>query len=148
MKAKNYFFASDDFINMSILAVLNLSFSCLGTIIGFALQNNNILVPSISIFIMAATLFSIIIILEKKGFLGKKKRQNLDAFSDIITAIISVTSLLFLFSIGIYYGPAALIKAFMAIVTIGIVYVSIHLIYSFIKDSQKQALQVNGDHGV
>ena len=148
MKTKNYFLASDDFINMSILAVLNLSFSCLGTIIGFTSQNNNILVPSISIFIMAATLFSIIIILEKKGFLGKKKRQDLNAFSDIITAIISVTSLLFLFSIGIYYGPAALIKAFMAIIIIGIVGVSIHLIYSSIKDYKKHALRISGDHNV
>jgi|GEM_PF-4505278 len=133
---------------MSIFAVFDLFISCLGTIVGFVTQNNHIFIPSISVLTISAVLFSIIIILEKKGFLGKKKRQDLTAFSDVIAAITSVTIILFLFFVGIYYGPAALIKAFIAIVTIGIVYFSIHLIYSFIKDSQKQALQVNGDHGV
>ena len=134
---KNYFFASDDFVGASILAVFDLSFSCLGIIIGFAAQNSNIFMTSTLISIISAVLFSIIIILEKKGLLGKKKRQDLNAFSDTITAIISVTSLLLLFSIGVYYGPVALIKAFITIITIGIVCVSIHSIYSFLKDSQK-----------
>jgi len=141
MKAKNYFFASDDFISMSIFAVFDLFISCLGTIIGFITQNNHIFIPSISVLTISAVLFSIIIILEKKGLLGKKKRQDLIAFSDVIAAITSVTIILFLFFVGLYYGADALTEALIIIIFIGIVGVSIHSIYSLIEDYKKQVMQ-------
>jgi len=142
MKTKNYFLASDDFISMSIFAMFDLFISCLGTIVGFVTQNNHIFIPSISVLTISAVLFSIIIILEKKGFLGKKKRQDLTAFSDVIAAITSVTIILFLFFVGIYYGADALIEAFIIILFIGIVGVSIHSVCLSIKDYKKQVMQV------
>jgi len=137
MKTKNYFLASDDFISMSIFAMFDLFISCLGTIVGFVTQNNHIFIPSISVLTISAVLFSIIITLEKKGFLGKKKRQDLTAFSDVIGAITSVTIILFLFFVGIYYGADALIETFIIILFIGIVGVSMHSIYSLIKNYKK-----------
>ena len=146
MKTKNYFLASDEFINLSILVIFNFFISCLGTIIGFATQNNHIFLQSISVLTISAVLFSIIIISEKKGLLGKKKKQDLTAFSDVIAAITSVTIILFLFFVGFYYGADALTEAFIIILLIGIVGVSIHSIYLSIKDYKKHTLRISGDH--
>ena len=131
---------------MSIFAVFDLFISCLGTIVGFVTQNNHIFIPSISVLTISAILFLIIIISEKKGLLGKKKKQDLTAFSDVIAAITSVTIILFLFFVGLYYGADALTEAFIIILLIGIVGVSIHSIYLSIKDYKKHTLRISGDH--